>query len=64
MTAMLKRVFQILHGADKTLYQILKSSLETEPLSHTSEEEAFAVQLIPLLHPYVRRLFVGMYMII
>ena len=61
MLAMLKRVFQILHGADKTLYQSLKASLTTESSSHTSGEDLFAIQLVPLLHPYVQRMFVGMY---
>ena len=64
MIAMLKRVFQILHGADKTLYQSLKASLVPESSSYSSGEEVFAVQLIPLLHPHVQRLFVGMYMLV
>ena len=63
MLAMLKRVFQILHGADKTLYQSLRASLATEPSSHTSGEDVFAARLIPLLHPYVQRLFVGVYIV-
>ena len=59
MVSMLKRVFQILHGADKTLYQSVKASLSTESSSHESGEEVFAMQLVPLLHPHVQRLFVG-----
>jgi len=59
MIAMLKKVFQILYGADKTLCQSLKVSLITESSSHGSEEEVTAIQLVPLLHPYVQRLFVG-----
>ena len=57
MLAMLKRVFQILQGADKALYQSLKASLTTES---SSGEDNFAIRLVPLLHPYVQRLFVGM----
>ena len=64
MITMFKRVFQILHGADKTLYQSLKASLVTESSSHSSGEEVFAAQLVPLLHPYVQRLFVGAYILV
>ena len=58
MLAMLKRVFQILQGADKVLYQSLKASLTTES---SNGEDDFAIRLVPLLHPYIQRLFVGMY---
>ena len=63
MIAMLKSVFEILHGADKTLWQSLKANLAMESSSHSSGEEVFAAQLVPLLHPYVQRLFVGTYML-
>lgn len=62
MITMLKRVFQILYAVDRTLYQSLKTSLVTESTSNTSEEEAVAIRLVPSLHQYVQRLFVGTFM--
>lgn len=56
---MLKQVLALIAGVDDTLYQSLRAALVAGG-SPSTEEEAISASLVPALHPFVQRLFVGM----
>jgi len=59
MVTMLKQVLTLIAKVDDILYQSIRAALLAGG-SPSTEEEAIAVYLVPLLHPFVQRLFVGM----
>jgi len=59
MVTMLKQVLTLIARVDNILYQSIRAALLAGG-SPLTEEEAIAVHLVPLLHPFVQRLFVGM----